>query len=408
MTRPSLKRDIARVVRNGNCSGCGACAAMFDSVDMQLDAGFLRPTVSSRIQPASQAKDQAQLFRSVCPGVGVVSSHPGVPCHHEIVGSYVAAWRAHAIDPDVRRGGSSGGVITALTAWLVEGDPTAAAVAAAASRSDPTRTVPVRIVSREEAIAAAGSRYAPTSVCSELSRSSDTQTRVFVGKPCEVSALRQMMSRGFHIEGEPVRLSFFCAGTPSQKATDALVSEVLSPSTSLSALTYRGNGWPGRFTAVADDGRIGSLSYEDSWGRVLGRNLQTRCKLCVDGTGEDADVAIGDYWEVDDRGFPCFTEQDGSSIAIARTQKGLQLIMEASREGVIHVEPVDMNRLASIQPLQRDRARGIAGRIWGRRLAGRAAPRYRGFRLFMRVVRHPILNFRALAGTWLRTMRGRM
>ena len=59
---------------------------------------------------------------------------------------------------------------------------------------------------------------------------------------------------------------------------------------------YRGEGWPGLARAESTDGRIATLSYNDSWGGYLSKAVQFRCKLCPDGVGGAADVACADAW----------------------------------------------------------------------------------------------------------------
>jgi coenzyme F420 hydrogenase subunit beta len=36
------------------------------------------------------------------------------------------------------------------------------------------------------------------------------------------------------------------------------------------------------------------MSYADSWGGILSRHVQFRCKICPDGTGGFADVVCAD------------------------------------------------------------------------------------------------------------------
>ena len=123
------------------------------------------------------------------------------------------------------------------------------------------------------------------------------------------------------------------------------------------------------------------MSYSESWGEHLGRDVQWRCRLCVDGTGAHADVSVGDFWETDDRGFPLFSEADGRSVAIARTERGERLLRDASEAGYVALRPVDPDAVAAIQPLQTDRKLTLAARLIGRRLAGRSVPRYSGYGL---------------------------
>jgi coenzyme F420 hydrogenase subunit beta len=255
-------------------------------------------------------------------------------------------------------------------------------------------------MTRNAALAAAGSRYAPVSNTVE-GESCDA----FIGKPCEVSARFQLASQS-KLMGErpPILLSFFCAGTPSQHATAELVKTLGAEQGDVTSLRYRGNGWPGEFEVRTADGRVRTMSYEDSWGYNLGRKLQLRCKLCADGTGEHSDIAVGDYWATDSRGFPKFVNAEGNSVIVARTQRGASLIAAAVAQGVVMLEPIDLDCVAAVQPLQTERRKTLAGRLAGRRLAGHRVPHYRGYNLFYHLFLNPAANLRATIGTFSRSV----
>jgi coenzyme F420 hydrogenase subunit beta len=404
----NLDRSIKSVVRNGNCSGCGACALLSARVSMSLDdAGFMRPQVDRAItvNPARD-RQEGSLFNRVCPGRRLDAELAGDRKEHETFGVFVSSWRAHAADAEVRYSGSSAGVLTALTQHLLSTSTITAVIAAGPSTSQPTRTVPVRIQTREESLRASGSRYAPTSTLTSYSLSSTAEA--LVAKPCEVAAARQLHRELGKDEGEmPPLLSFFCAGTPSQRATETLIESLGATPDKITDLRYRGRGWPGEF--VASDGvREVATSYDESWGKHLGRQLQWRCKTCPDGTGESADVAVGDFWKADDRGYPLFEDSEGSSVAIARTARGHDLLMAAARSGLVILEPVDLDEVARIQPLQVSRRRTVGVRLLAQLLTFRRIPRYRGFGLAKRIYRYPQLAFRTFLGTLRRSWRDRL
>lgn len=389
-TQTPLRAAVARVVASGACSGCGACTLLDPGLEMRLDErGDLRP--APRSAPATEdsapegsaATDPAlaQRFRDSCPGVSVHAVIPTVGRRHPTMGPYIRVWKAWATDPVIRFQGSSGGALTAIAAWLLETGESARMVGARADASEPRRTVSVSILSREQAIAAAGSRYAPTASAGR--REALLPGTVMVGKPCEVGAIRALTRDGEAAEGGgPVLLSFFCAGTPSQHATDALAADLGAPATApLRDLWYRGRGWPGRFTIEHPDGTTADASYDDSWGSALGPAVQWRCKICADGVGESADITAADFWRSDERGYPVFAEGAGRSALIARTERGYDIVLRAVEAGVISVSPIEIDELASVQPLQTTRRSTLAGRLLGARLAGLRVPRFHGFGL---------------------------
>jgi coenzyme F420 hydrogenase subunit beta len=419
----ALDAAIERVVNSGNCSGCGACALLDPGLELRLDAeGFLRPVrrtssgdpgpapaPASASVPASEsasALTSVKRFAAACPGVTVTAANPAGAVRHPTMGPVVRAWNAWATDSEIRHRGSSGGALTAIAVWLLETGQAARMVGARADPAEPRRTVSVTIVSKEQAIGAAGSRYAPTASASQAAALQNGS--VFVGKPCEASAIRSLMgSRAAEMAtapgADPIILSFFCAGTPSQHATENLVDSLgVARGEALSDLWYRGRGWPGRFTAVRRDGSSVDASYDDSWGSALGPSVQWRCKVCADGVGESADITAADFWSADEHGYPVFAEAAGQSALIARTERGYDIVLRAAEAGVISVTPMDIDDLAAVQPLQTTRRGTLIGRLIGARLAGARVPRYRGFGLTVLGLTRIRETFRTAKGTFRR------
>ncbi len=370
---------------------------------MEFDRnGFLRPSIGP-VSTAGTDGPEARLFKKTCPGWKLRVPHNAPSVAHPIFGDYLGAWTAWAIDPEVRHSGSSGGVLTALSIWLVESGQTRAVIGSSSNKSLPTETTPVRIVSKAEALGAAGSRYAP--VCNLPELRLDAAANALVGKPCEASAAYQLFeARELPDEARPLLMTFFCAGTPSQHATESLVAQMGIQIRDVVGLRYRGNGWPGRFALKTRSGSRHSVSYEDSWGSHLGRHLQTRCKLCVDGVGRHGDLSVGDFWNADADGYPSFTDADGVSVLIARTRRGLDLINSASEHGLIHLSDINLDDVLAMQPLQVDRIRTLAGRLIGRLLAGKSIPRYSGYRLLALAAGNPLRTLRAAIGSFARSL----
>lgn len=401
MTSRALDRQIGRVISRDACSGCGACTLLDPGLEMAVDdSGYLRP---KRVTDTDVPAGIVSRFTRICPGLTVSAPPREGRRTHPTMGSYVEAWQAWATDPELRHRGSSGGALSALAAWLVDSGR-AHRVTGAAAASDPRRTVPVTIQSREEALRSAGSRYAPVAGASNPGcLDSDAAA---ISKPCEAAALRALHD-GSAAGESPLLLSFFCAGTPSAAATDKLLRALGVPSDVVpTELWYRGRGWPGEFTARVGDKTV-RTSYDESWGQALGPTTQWRCKICVDGVGESADIVAADFWKSDDRGYPVFDDADGISALIARTRRGQETVRDAIDAGVLTVEPLDIDQLAAVQPLQVERRQLLAARLTGSVLAGRRPPHYRGFGLFRLARKRPRMAVRALRGTAARVRRAR-
>lgn len=396
----TLWDDIERVVRRGNCSGCGACALLSDGIKMGMDAqGYMRPRLASGASDVSPGA--RRTFRHICPGVSVTARRDAGSRVHPTMGPYVSVWKAWATDEEIRYNGSSGGVLTALSAWLIESGAAASVVGAAGSPNRPTQTVPVVLRNRSDLLTATGSRYAPVSNAALFDPLASRQ--VFVGKPCETFAARQLSRiRNSSNESSPVLLSFFCAGMPSQHATDELVAQLGVESQRVQSLRYRGRGWPGQFRVTDESQNVSTMSYEESWGGHLGRQIQDRCKICPDGTGGHADIAVGDFWEADDAGYPTFKDADGVCATIARTVRGHAILMAAREAGVIALAEASMDSIAEVQPLQVTRRITLLGRLTGRTIGGQVPPRFLGYSLLRLGLRRPRLTLRSARHTFRR------
>jgi coenzyme F420 hydrogenase subunit beta len=293
----------------------------------------------------------------------------------------------HATDPAIRHTGASGGGLSAILISLLDGDTVDAVVQVAADPDRPIGNATVLSLAQDDVIKAAGSRYAPSAPLADLEmrlaeHEATGRRFAFVGKPCDAAALSAMRGQDPQIASAfPVILSFFCAGVPSFTGVRALLTALGTDETQTAHFRYRGNGWPGQASAVNHDGQNRSMSYHESWGNILSRHVQHRCKICADGTGVAADIVCADAWESDAAGYPVFTEGDGTSLIVARTPLGADLVNAARAEGRIETKPFDVTALAAIQPGQRNRRRALLARLAALKLAGHPIPRYRGLRL---------------------------
>ena len=55
------------------------------------------------------------------------------------------------------------------------------------------------------------------------------------------------------------------------------------------------------------------MPYNDSWGKILNKYLNNRCKVCRMGWNP-SDIVYGDGWDCDENGYPIFSEGEGKSI----------------------------------------------------------------------------------------------
>lgn len=137
-----------------------------------------------------------------------------------------------------------------------------------------------------------------------------------------MAALRALGTHDARVSARfPVMLSFFCAGVPSLEGAAGILKALEVEEVEMDLFRYRGQGWPGRTTATRKDGTESSMSYHDSWGNILSRHVQHRCKICADGAGAAADVVCVDARKADADGYPLFEEEDGINLIGSATQR---------------------------------------------------------------------------------------
>lgn len=380
MTQASLTPALARVARGNLCAGCGACAGLVpQSIAMETSApGYLRP-----VQKGPVTAQEDRLIARICPGLGQSVAAEGRQ-DSALWGPYVAMQTAWSTDPALRHAGASGGGLSAMLVHLIASGTVDAVVETTASPDLAIGNATVISLDAGDIARAAGSRYAPSAPLADLQRlKADGRRFAFVGKPCDAAALRALIAEDPSFGAVfPVILSFFCAGVPSHTGARGVLAALGAPEAQTTAFRYRGNGWPGRATATLADGSERSMTYHDSWGKILSKHVQHRCKICADGTGVAADIVCADAWESDAAGYPVFAEAEGISLMVARTDLGARLIAQAEAQGRIAAAPFDTASLTAIQPGQRERRRALLARLAALCLAGRPVPRYRGLQIW--------------------------
>lgn len=367
---------IERIVDADLCTGCGVCAALVPgklALNLAED-GFLRPRTS---RPLS--RNETRQVAAACPGGTQMIAKGAVP-GHSLWGQHLDVAQGWATDNELRHAGASGGGLSATLVWLLETGQVDGVLQIAADPRDPVGNRTVVSRTRAEVLQAAASRYAPSApllTVPDLLKSGEKFA--FVGKPCDVSALRNWAKLDPKVNQTfPVMLSFFCAGVPSRHGGAEVVEALGVEASDLARFRYRGNGWPGVAEAIAHDGDRRSMSYSESWGTILSRHVQPRCRICADGIGLEADLVFADAWESDAKGYPVFDEGDGISLIMARTKVGKALFERAVEAGQLTCESFDIAELETIQPGQTRRRRELIARLVGRLISGTAIPRYRG------------------------------
>lgn len=339
---------INRTIKNNLCLGCGFCEALNpDSCTMKLnDEGFYTPFFYN---PLTKSKDN--ILSKICPSIYIISDNKNT-----IWGNFLKIYQGWSTDPKIRYRASSGGMVTSLCLCLLE-NKIVDGILQVGKDFDSFIYNSLKVsITKEDIIENSQSRYAPAAIFNHIIEILNKDDKIYglVGKPCDIVAIKNFIKLYPKFANRiKYFISIFCAGMPSYKATYKLLEKFPNKANPIS-IKYRGDGWPGEFKAIYNNDEVFTLNYNKSWGEVLGRMINKRCKVCPDGIGLMADIVVGDAW-ITKNGYPDFEDRPGISFVIARTEKGESLVQECEAMKYIEIESLDLNKISEMQPYQAER-----------------------------------------------------
>lgn len=371
------------------------------------DGGVERPFVKGALDDVT-----LRMINAVCPGLIVPGPDPAeVPddAEHDLVmGPSGGMVIAHAADPDIRRRGATGGVLTALGQFLVESGRVEFVLHVQSSGDQPMRSHARVSHTADDVARGAGSRYGPAAPLTDVMRHLDDGRRfAFIGKPCDVSAMRNLAREDPRVRDQvPYMLVMICGGASELGKSVELLDRVGFAQEGLGEFRYRGYGNPGPIHMEMRDGRVETLNYLDMWADTNSWRLQSRCKICPDAIGESADIAAYDVWP----GGEPVGEDEGFNGIIVRTNAGRELYEAAVEAGALTVlRDSTFAELHDYQPHQVVLKEAVWARYAGMRAKGMVTPETPNLRVedIARAVPRAKLMAEA-RGTRMRVERGRI
>ncbi len=391
---------IDKIKKFDLCLGCGLCESVLkeNKCKMVLDSrGFYKPKLEYPL-----SKDEKDLIKKICPGI-----HVETMPNEGAWGSMKFIAEAWATDSVIRHKAASGGVVTSLAIFLLEHHWVDAILQVGVKETSYLYNELKVSRTREEIIANAQSRYAPALIFNRiidiLERSEESFA--FIGKPCDIAAMQNFLKSFPQYCGRiKYYISIFCAGMPSYEASKIAFRKSGHKDEPIS-LKYRGDGWPGNFKAIFKDGSVFEMSYNESWSTILSGTRGFRCKICPDGIGMLADIAVGDSWSTKD-GYPDFTEAEGKCFCMVRTNIGSDIMKEAEKSGYINVSSLDINKVKDQQRYQYERRKLTGWRLLPVQLVSGFLLKFRGLGIYRQACTAKIkLGLANSMGTFVRLMK---
>ena len=352
------------------CTGCGLCKSF-------CNVGFINDSKGYNV-PLLENDEQIDFCKRVCPAAGRPSRKMKA---EQIWGRSESVCLGWSNNPKIRKKASSGGILTSLCCYLLDEKIVDGIIQTSFDCVVPYRTKTVVSYSSEDVLKCMGSRYSISSPLIDIKNLiQKSKIYAFIGKPCDVAALKMLLLDNKKLSDcIKFLFSFFCAGEPSEISQQRLLLQLgCKTEKDCLSLQYRGNGWPGYTIVEKIDGTQKNMTYAESWGKILGRDVRKCCRICVDGIGEFADVSCGDAWYLTNEGKPDFSENEGRNVVFARTPLGVDLLNQACDKGYIVLSPyVDYHEsLKIIQKYQYERRTTMGAMLFAMRLCGKKVPDY--------------------------------
>ncbi len=385
--RRSPEERFYRIVEDGLCIGCGLCQSLAgaDRIAMAVTPeGNQRPVVRGTLD-----EETVDRIYDVCPGTRI----EGLPDHlvendsgvDPVWGPFRRVVRAYAADPTVRFQAATGGVLSALAAFLLESGRVDFILHATASKNQPTFGERHLSFGGAGVMAGAGSRYGPTATLVDFNEILDRGQRfALVAKPCDVAAVRNLARLDERVARLcRYQLALVCGGFMEPKSLRAFLGQLGLDYEQLEALRYRGYGCPGPTRIETRDGQVIEKNYLDFWGEDESAwSLPFRCKVCPDGIGEAADIAASDTWPGGSPSWEGQKDDPGTNGVIARTRAGEELLQAAAEAGAIVIErEITLRDMDLYQPHQVTKKQTVWARHQGLKAAGKLAPVVHGLRI---------------------------
>ncbi len=382
------QQRLHKIVEDGMCIGCGLCQAVAGPNKVKavkVTSGHIRPVAS-----ASLDHETVDRIYDVCPGTRVDALPERLVDENTQVdpvwGAHRAIVLAHAGDPAIRFEGSTGGVLTALATYLLDSHRVKFIFHTKSSINEPTFGESTLSFTAGDVWEAAGSRYGPTATLVDINEVLDRdEPFAFIGKPCDIGALRNYARHDARVD-QLVKywLTLVCGGYMPPAAMNDFFRRFDVAPEDLTTFRYRGRGCPGPTRFETRQGLVKELRYTDFWGEdESGWSLPFRCKVCPDGIGESADIAVSDTWPGGSPDPKTEDQDAGANAMIARTAVGQELLDAAIADGALGLDDANLtpDHMNDYQPHQMKKKYAVWARYQGLMAEGCTVPQTNRLRL---------------------------
>ncbi|MGB7053351.1 MAG: Coenzyme F420 hydrogenase/dehydrogenase, beta subunit C-terminal domain [Acidimicrobiales bacterium] len=335
--KPQWAELFTEVVTSGLCTGCAACiiACPYDVLSYDDAGGRYKPfhiDADGGPEDCTHGIKGCTMCTRACPRFRLWE--PEIDQHlfgrerrdDEVAGVSSDTLLVRATDPEVHDLGQDGGLVSAILIWALEHDVIDAALVSYLEGDGSTwKAVPGVATTREEVLAAAGSRYTysanPLAYPQAIERGAERIA--LVGMGCQSSAPGVMQARK---AGKVARRLSLSIGLMCSKTfDDAIFPELFEAKYGIARVDIAKMNIKGVFQVWTRDGVYHEIPLKEAhaWTRE-------GCTQCPDFAAEHADIATG--------GIGAFHDW---TLTMVRTDNGREVLDGMIKDGVVETRPGD-------------------------------------------------------------------
>ena len=318
--------DLERkIVKSGFCTFCGACEAACPVHAITVNEGSIEHV------DCSNDIESCPICYEICPHSELLLRESlkfvsDSPIKREGLGYYRRILLAQAADPELRKLGHGGAIVTTLLTNAIENGIIDSAIVSQAETQIPVKPKALVGVVPDDILSAVGSKFFPSSVARAYGSAVYEYGKAniaFVGVPCHVLALRKLEAWEHKITGNlKVIIGLFCFWTLSFSRL----------------LNYLSKAYKIKPSEIKRLNIVKALFVETEKGTTrvplseVKPHILTSCETCTDFSSELADISVGSAYPLEDW-----------STVIIRTKAGEDFFYSAVEAGVINTGVIELH-----------------------------------------------------------------
>lgn len=322
-----MDKTIQKVVDENKCTGCQLCYNVcdFDAIHIELSSeGFYVPRINF-----GKCSNCGKCFK-YCPIENEFSDY------NETINVYAAK----SNDEEIRMKSSSGGIFSELAKEILKQH----GIVFGAAFNENNRLIHIDIDSKKDLTNLRGSKYLQSDINLSYKKVknylADGKKVMFVGTPCQASALRNYIRGNDNL----LIVDLVCHGVPSIKVFEKYLKYIFNDE-KIKNIYFRDKqeeGWKNYYiNLVGEESNFKKSHRKDPFLYGFLKNLYLN-KICYNCPFSKiprvSDITLGDFWGVNQE----LDDNKGTSLVIVNSNKGQQIIDALILNKKISVNPSDI------------------------------------------------------------------